>query len=200
MSVLFYIFYYISFCDSPVVDFTQYEEYNSFIMKQLAYDNNTPSEGVLPKQQIRAVDCSTRLLEVVPLIMRHIRSELSSHTMKELSVPQFRTLMYLRRHPDASLTLVAEHLGLTPPTVSKMIQKLVDQKIIKRNTALDRRQVRLSLSAKGISALSKARERTRKQLAENLKSLSEEELTRLSATLEILDRVFSRNNTGDNIS
>ena len=169
-------------------------------MKQLAHDNNMPSERVLPKRQIRAVDCSTRLLEVVPLIMRHIRSELRSHAMKELSVPQFRTLMYLRRHPDASLSLVAEHLGLTPPTVSKMIQKLVDQKIIKRNTALDRRQVRLSLSSKGISALSRARERTQKQLAENLKTLSEEELSRLSTTLEILERVFSRNSTSDNLS
>jgi DNA-binding MarR family transcriptional regulator len=126
-------------------------------MKQLAYDNNAASGGVLAKRQIRAVDCSTRLLEVVPLIMRHIRSELRSQAMKELSVPQFRTLMFLRRHPDASLSLVAEHLGLTPPTVSKMIQKLVDQGIIKRNTAPDRRQVRLSLSSKGISALSGAR-------------------------------------------
>ena len=169
-------------------------------MKQLAHDNNMPSERVLPKRQIRAVDCSTRLLEVVPLIMRHIRSELRSHAMKELSVPQFRTLMYLRRHPDVSLSLVAEHLGLTPPTVSKMIQKLVDQGIIKRSTALDRRQVRLSLSSKGISALSRARERTRKQLAENLKTLSEEELSRLSTTLEMLERVFSRNSTSDNLS
>jgi DNA-binding MarR family transcriptional regulator len=149
-------------------------------MKQLAYDNNIPTEGAIKKRQIRPVDCSTQLLEVVPLIMRHIRSELRSHAMKELSVPQFRTLMYLRRHPDASLSLVAEHLGLTPPTVSKMIQKLVDQRMIKRNTASDRRQVRLSLSAKGISALSKAREGTRKQLAENLKT--------------------SKNSTGENIS
>jgi DNA-binding MarR family transcriptional regulator len=169
-------------------------------MKQLAYDNNAASGGVLAKRQIRAVDCSTRLLEVVPLIMRHIRSELRSQAMKELSVPQFRTLMFLRRHPDASLSLVAEHLGLTPPTVSKMIQKLVEQGMVKRNTALDRRQVRLSLSAKGISALSKAREGARKQLAENLKSLSEEELRTISTTLEILEGVFSTNSTSDNIS
>jgi MarR family transcriptional regulator for hemolysin len=107
--------------------------------------------------------------------------------------------MYLRRHANASLLNVAEHLGLTPPTVSKMIQKLVEQGVIKRSTASDRRQIRLSLSAKGISALSKAREGTRKQLAENLKTLSEEELRTISATLEILERVFSRNSTGDNI-
>lgn len=169
-------------------------------MKQLAYDNNISSKGARKKRQIRPVDCSTQLLEVVPLIMRHIRSELRSHAMKELSVPQFRTLMYLRRHANASLSNVAEHLGLTPPTVSKMIQKLVEHGMIKRNTALDRRQVRLSLSAKGISALSKAREGARKQLAENLKTLSEEELSSLSTILEMLDSVFSGNSTGDDIS
>ena len=108
--------------------------------------------------------------------------------------------MYLRRHPDASLSLVAEHLGLTPSTVSKMIQKLVEQGMIKRNTALDRRQVRLSLSAKGISALSKAGEGARKQLAENFKTLSQEELKTISTTLEILEGVFSTNSTSDNIS
>src|SRR4030042_6511601 len=115
-------------------------------MKQLACDNNMPSEGEPPKRQIQPVDCSARLLEVVPSIMRHIRHELRSHAMQGLTVPQFRTLNYLRRHPDASLSSVAEHLGLTPPTVSKMIQKLVEQGIIIRNSALDRRQVRLSLS------------------------------------------------------
>jgi DNA-binding MarR family transcriptional regulator len=174
-------------------------EYN-FNMKQLAYDNNLPSERKSQKRQMRPVDCSTRLLEVVPLIMRHIRSELRSQAIEELTVPQFRTLMYIRRYPNASLLHVAKHLGLTPPTVSKMIQKLVDQRMIKRNTASDRRQVRLSLSAKGISALSKAREGTRKQLAENLKTLSEEELETISTTLEILERVFSKNGTGENIS
>ena len=150
--------------------------------------------------QIQPADCSARLLEVVPSIMRHIRKELRSRAMQGLTVPQFRALNYLRRHPDASLSSVAEHLGLTPPTVSKMIQKLVEQGIIIRNSASDRRQVRLSLSAAGISALTQAREETRKQLAENLKTLSQEELKHLLSTLEILEHVFSKNGTNVNIS
>lgn len=168
-------------------------------MKQLAYDNNTPS-GVLPKRHVRPVDCSTRLLEVVPLIMRHIRSELRRRAMQGLNVPQYRTLNYLRRHPDASLSSVAEYLGLTPPTVSKMIQKLVEQGIIIRNSASDRRQVRLSLSEAGVSALTQAREETRTQLAESLKTLSQEELKNLLSALEILESVFSKNGTNVNIS
>ena len=169
-------------------------------MKQLAYDNNMPSEGEPKKRNIQPADCSARLLEVVPSIMRHIRKELRRRAMQGLTVPQFRALNYLRRHPEASLSSVAEHLGLTPPTVSKMIQKLVDQGIIIRNSASDRRQVRLSLSAEGISALTKARDETRTQLAENLKTLSQEELKNLFSALEILEHVFSKNGTDVNIS
>jgi DNA-binding MarR family transcriptional regulator len=152
------------------------------------------------EQQIQPADCSTRLLEVVPSIMRHIRKELRSHAMPGLSVPQFRTLNFLRRHPDASLSSVAEHLGLTPPTVSKMIQKLVEQGVIIRKTATDRRQVRLSLSAAGISAVTQAREETRTQLAENLKALSQEDLKNLLSALQMLERVFSKNGSDVNIS
>ena len=169
-------------------------------MKQLAYDNNMLFKEEPLRGQIQPADCSARLLEVVPSIMRHIRKELRSRAMQGLTVPQFRALNYLRRHPDASLSSVAEHLGLTPPTVSKMIQKLVEQGIIIRNSASDRRQVRLSLSAPGISALTQAREETRKQLAENLKTLSQEELKHLLSTLEILEHVFSKNGTNVNIS
>ncbi|HEY96176.1 MAG TPA: MarR family transcriptional regulator [Dehalococcoidia bacterium] len=169
-------------------------------MKQLAYDNNMLFKEEPLRGQIQPADCSARLLEVVPSIMRHIRKELRSRAMQGLTVPQFRALNYLRRHPDASLSSVAEHLGLTPPTVSKMIQKLVEQGIIIRNSASDRRQVRLSLSAAGISALTQAREETRKQLAENLKTLSQEELKHLLSTLEILEHVFSKNGTNVNIS
>lgn len=131
--------------------------------------------------------------------MRHIRGELRSHTMPGLSLPQFRTLTYLRRHPEASLSDVAEHLALTPPTVSRMIQKLVDQGIIVRRTPSDRRRVCLSLSAEGVAALNRAREETRQQLTENLRTLSQEELSTLSAALDLLGRVFTRKDSGVNI-
>jgi DNA-binding MarR family transcriptional regulator len=171
----------------------------TFIVKRLASDNISSSNKKHSKQ-VQPIDCSARLIEVVPLIMKRIRGELRSRTMPGLNVPQFRTLTYLRRHPEASLSDVAGHLGLTPPTVSKMIQKLVEQEIIMRHTSSDRRRVCLSLSEEGIAALKKAREETLRQLAENLKTLSEEELTTLSSALEVLGRVFLRNETNVNVS
>jgi hypothetical protein len=43
------------------------------------------------------------LLDVVPVIMRTIRTEMRSHRANDLTVPLFRSLMYLERHPGVAL-------------------------------------------------------------------------------------------------
>ena len=123
-------------------------QYYNVRMQQLA------GETIMPPS---LSECAEQLLEVTPLIMRRIRAEMRRRTMPGLSVPQFRALNYLRQHPGASLNVVAEHLGLTPPTASKLIQKLVADRVVARRVASDRRRVCLSLTHSGITALSAAR-------------------------------------------
>lgn len=141
-------------------------------------------------------DCSAQLIEVTHLLMRRIRREMRSRTIPGLSVPQFRTLNYLKMHPRSTLSDVAGHLGLTLPSTSKLIQNMVEQKIVVRRRAADRRQVSISLTEDGITALAKARLETQQQLAESLKSLTQEELFTISAALHILNSVFSGGGTG----
>ncbi len=43
------------------------------------------------------------LLDVVPVIMRTIRAEMRSHRSNDLTIPLFRSLMFLERHPGVSL-------------------------------------------------------------------------------------------------
>jgi MarR family transcriptional regulator, organic hydroperoxide resistance regulator len=145
-------------------------------------------------------DCSARLLEVTPLIMHLIRVEMHRRTMPGLSIPQFRTLNYLSRHPHVSLNILAEHLGLTPATTSKLVQKLVTDKVVSRREANDRRRVCLTLTQSGIAALNTARSETRQQLADGLKSLSKEELAALSIALRALGKAFSQKNKDVNVS
>jgi DNA-binding MarR family transcriptional regulator len=120
--------------------------------------------------------------------------------MPGLSVPQFRALNYLRSHPGASLNVVAGHLGLTPPTASKLIQKLVADKVVARRAATDRRRICLSLTESGIAALSVARSETRQQLADTLNTLSKEELAALQVALRGLARAFSQGGADGNLS
>jgi DNA-binding MarR family transcriptional regulator len=145
------------------------------------------------------LDTSEQLLEVTPLIMRRIRAEMRRRTMPGLSIPQFRALKFLRHHPGASLTVVAQHLALTPPTASKLIQKLVTDKVVARRAASDRRRVCLSLTQSGITALAVARSETRQQLADSLKSLSSAELAALPVALSGLARAFSQGGNDVNV-
>jgi MarR family transcriptional regulator for hemolysin len=140
------------------------------------------------------------LLAITPLIMRRIRGEMRLRTLPGLSIAQFRALDYLSQHPQVSLNDVADHLGLTPPTASKLIQKLVCQKVVARRVASDRRRVSLSLTQAGSAALSVARSETRHQLADSLKSLSVDELAATSVALRALERAFSQGGNDVNVS
>ena len=159
-------------------------------MQQLA--NETIVEG-------SPADCAELLLETTPVVMRRIRAEMRLRTLPGLSLPQFRALDYLSHHPQVSLNVVAEHLGLTPPTASKLIQKLVSNKVVVRRVASDRRRVSLSLTQSGIAALSSARSETREQLADSLKSLSPHELAALPVALRALGRAFSQGGNNVNV-
>lgn len=132
--------------------------------------------------------------------MRTIREEMRQRTMPGLTVPQYRALNYIRKNPGSSLHSVAVHLGLTAPSTSKLVQKLVTSKVVARRIASDRRRVRLSVTDSGMNALGQARAETRDQLAANLKSLSQDELRSLSIALQALGRAFSQGGDDVNIS
>jgi DNA-binding MarR family transcriptional regulator len=131
--------------------------------------------------------------------MRRISGEMRLRTMSGLTVPQFRALNYIHRHPRTSLSDVAIYLGLTLPSTSKLIQKFVTQKVVQRRVATDRRRVCLSLTQQGIKALAQARLGTQQQLAENLSSLTQEELRIVTAGLKVLSSAFSQGGPGVSI-
>ena len=142
-------------------------------------------------------DCSALILDVVPLIMRRIRGEMRPHSMPGLSVAQFRTLIYLERHPGTSLSDVAEFLGLTMPSASKLVDRMVMDKAVFRRIAQDRRRISLSLTERGQTVLELARLEARDQLADSLKELSLEDLAAVTSALDILDKAFSPVSTTD---
>ncbi len=120
-------------------------------------------------------------------------------TMPGLSIPQFRTLNYLWKRPGASLSDLAAFLGLALPSTSKLVQKLVVQKVVMRRAARDRRRIRLSVTEQGIAALALAQQETREQLADSLESLTPEELSTVSAALVVLGRAFSQGGVDVNV-
>jgi len=136
--------------------------------------------------------CAQEILEVVPAVMRVIRAEMRRHRMADLSVPQFRTLAFIDHNADASLSNVAENIGLTLPSMSKIVDGLVVRKFVTRQTSTtDRRRMTLALTARGLTALQASRDATRACLAEDLAGLTERQRDTIAHAMEILRPVFT---------
>lgn len=127
------------------------------------------------------------VLESVPPVMRAIRARMREGRVEGLSVPQFRALLYVRRHPGTDLSSVAEHLGASMPSASELVSRLVRDGLMARTAdPASRRRVRLSLSEEGDRLLSEARGRTLDWLTLRLSTAPPERLARIEAALREL--------------
>ena len=131
-------------------------------------------------------------MDVVPLVMRRIRMEMRSQRMPSLSVPQFRALIYLRANEGASLSELADHVGLELPSTSKAVDALVVRGLVVRRVLPDdRRYVSLRLSARGQVQLERARRIAEAHLMEALAVLSSAQQARIVESLQALRLVFA---------
>jgi len=138
-----------------------------------------------------ADECARQVLETVPLVMRAIRAEMRSHRVPDLSVPQFRVLIFLNRHERASLSDVAGHVGLMLPSMSRMIDGLVARNLVRRQTdADDRRRVALTLTTLGRTAMQSAYESTQAHLTKRLAALPAPDRTIIRKAMQALASIF----------
>ena len=138
------------------------------------------------------VHCATELLEVIPLLMRIIRTQVRNHSSPELSIPQFRALAFLGRNDRATLSDVSGFLGLTLPSASKLIDGVVCAGFANREIdPADRRRIALTLTPAGQKKYQAALKYARDFLSERVGRLSDAERTRLLHAMKSLRAVFS---------
>jgi DNA-binding MarR family transcriptional regulator len=136
--------------------------------------------------------CARELMDTVPQIFQSIRSEMRRGRGSDLSVPQFRTLRFIQSHVDTTLSSLADHLSLTLPSVSKLVDGLVQQELVIRQEAVkDRRCLSLALTPSGESIVNSARAGAQASMIEKLNSLSSDELEIVHKAMEILRPLFA---------
>lgn len=156
-------------------------------MQQMQHTSN---DGHAPMED--ETELASALVEVVPLVMRAIRSHMRVNHALDLSVPQYRALGFVVRHPGASLSQVAEHQGLTLGAASRLVDGLVTRGLIeRRSSTLDRRFVTLHVLPEGASIHAQARSRTELALARMLTTLSAVEQDTILRAMESLRAVFT---------
>jgi DNA-binding MarR family transcriptional regulator len=148
-------------------------------------------------QQLRATteggsaqSCAREVLDTVPPVVWFIRREMRVFR-KELSLVQFRTLVLVNKNPAASLSAIADHLGSSLPTASRLVQGLVEQGLLARQGCPeDRRQLALAITDSGRAVLHTAWAGTQRRLAEQLKVLSPDQRQAVIDAMGLLKSVF----------
>lgn len=131
-------------------------------------------------------------MEVVPPVMRAIRTEMRRQGSADLSVPALRTLLYLARRDGASLSEAAEHIGLTLPSASRLVDGLVDRGLVRRRTsATDRRRVTLGATPKGRTLMEVVRAGAQARMAKRIAELPAESRTAIVNGLAALQPLFA---------
>lgn len=143
--------------------------------------------------------CAHEILEVVPLIMRDIRSQMRSRRTHDLTVPQFRTLTFIDRNPEASLSDVSNHLGISLPSTSKLVDDLFKKELVTRkDRPEDRRRIQLALTSRGLSILEASRQGALEVLSEKTARLTDNERAIITAAMQTLRLVFTTDKADSN--
>lgn len=139
-----------------------------------------------------ARDCAHKLIEVIPDVMQVIRGEVRRQRGRDLSILQLRSLAFLENNPGATLSAVADHVGLTLSSMSTQVSKLVHRRLVLRaESAADRRFVTLSLTDTGRATLDAARQGAQMSLAVHCEQWTAAERATVLHALAILQSHFS---------
>jgi len=134
--------------------------------------------------------CVREVLDAVPPVIWFMRRQMRRHR-GQLSLVQFRVLVRLAREPAASLSAVAEHLGASLPTVSRLVSTMVGRGLLAREAGeADRRRVCLTITPQGQAVLDLARKETQRQMQQKLASLSPSQQATLIEAMDLLKGIF----------
>lgn len=150
--------------------------------------------GQASKNGASAALCAGEVLVGVPAVMRYLRHQMRRRRHRGLTVPQFRALVFVAHHDNASLSDIAEHLGISLPAMSRLVGTLVRRGLMCRKEGRDdRRRISLSLTGRGRSAFRVAHAAARRSLADRIGDLPLREIARVTAAMQVLARLFVPN-------
>lgn len=122
-------------------------------------------------------------LEAIPGLMCQLRTELAESDAG-LTVAQFRCLKMVQRDADVSLGDLADANGVSAPAMSKLVDGLVEVRLLERAPAADdRRRLKLSVTPSGRRKLDVVGDRLKAGLAGLLSELPANELATLERAL-----------------
>ena len=106
---------------------------------------------------------------------------------EEVTLSQYRALVVLASRGPQGVAAIADSLGVTPPTASRLCERLVRKGLVRRRTDRnDRRQVRVALTDSGHSLVDVVTSRRRQEISTLLRRVPQEARQSMVAGLQRL--------------
>ncbi len=104
-----------------------------------------------------------------------------------LTIGQLKSLFFISSQGSTNFRTLAKALGVTPPDVTRIVDRLVEQELVSRQEhPEDRRMQLLQVTKKGNSLLARLRQNKTTRLQRILTNLSTEELVTVAQGLRAL--------------
>lgn len=138
------------------------------------------------------VDEVTDALLVASRIFVALAAQSVADPLADLTLPQFRVLVVLATRGPQNLGSLAAALEVNPSTASRLCERLVRRRLIRRQTSTaDRREIRLTISPGGRDAYEHVMARRRERLATLVARLDEASRVHLLVALPALTAAFA---------
>jgi DNA-binding MarR family transcriptional regulator len=134
-----------------------------------------------------SLSLANELRPVLLRLSRLVRRE--SHTLG-VTGGQVSLLAGIDEHPGISARELADRERISAPGMSAHLERLEGAGLIRRERAVDRRRVGLSLSAEGARVLRSVRKKRTAWLAERLEKLPPDDQRAIEAAIEPLARLL----------
>ena len=142
-------------------------------MKQFHDETSPPSEAHV-------------VIETAWRILGMVKAEVG-HRPPELTLTQMRALGFLIGTPGASLSELAEDIGLQMPTTSKVVEELVQQgRVVREVVPGNRRKLTLNITADGRDVVGRAAQPAITRMTELLAQLSSGERATIARAMSLL--------------
>ena len=137
------------------------------------------------------------LLSIPPLIFRQIRRNLIKTTLAGIDAGitphHFEIIRLLEKEGKLHVAEIGDRLQIARAQMPKLIDKLVDLKLVEKQTDVaDRRIAIITLSTHGKAVLEEHKTSIMNAIRETMKQLSDEDLKDLSDTLRKLQDTLSK--------
>jgi len=142
-------------------------------------------------KSLKKVEKKEDIAELFVEFSQYLHQYLRAHEPSAISPLHIRTLMCIAERQGQNMKNIAEEMKVTPAAVTLIIDKLADDKEIKRIADLnDHRITRLALTPKGVASLKAGKEIFRKHIAEIVSVLS---VTEQKEFAVILKKLINKN-------